>query len=325
MRFVFAAALAAAALAFTAAPQPTFAQGAAVKAQVPGVFRMRLGDFQITALSDGTVPQDLPTILTNTTRRETDALLRRAFLTNPVEASVNAFLIDTGSRLILVDTGAGALFGPGTAGRLVASLALAGYRPEQIDNILITHVHTDHNGGLTVAGRMIFPRAVVHAGQPDLDFFLTPANAAKSGYGQRFFDEAEATLRPYARAGRVKGFTGRTTLFPGITAIPTPGHTPGHSFYRVESRGETLDFWGDIMHFGAIQFPRPAITVNYDLDSRVAAAQRIKQFAAAAASRRRVAVAHLPFPGIGNLRAEAGGAYSWTPVEYRDRVDIGGR
>ncbi|WP_294564828.1 MBL fold metallo-hydrolase [uncultured Arthrobacter sp.] len=262
--------------------------------------------------------QDLHAVLTGTTPPQVDRLLRRAFLNNPIEASINAFLIDTGRRLILVDTGAGRLFGSGSGGKLVASLAAAGYRPEQINDILITHVHTDHSGGLTDGPRIVFPNATVHAGQPDLDFYLNPANAQTSGIPQRFFDEAQATVGLYARAGKVRGFSGRTQLFPGVVAVPTPGHTPGHAFYRVESREEAIEFWGDIMHFGVVQFPRPAITVRYDVDSPAAAGQRAKQFAAAARDRRRVAVAHVNFPGIGNLRAERGGEYIWVPVEYRD-------
>lgn len=310
------AALAASAPA-PSAPAPS-APVASAPEQVPGVFRMRLGDFTVTALSDGTVAQDLHEVMTGTTRSQIDGLLRRAFLANPVEASINAYLIDTGTRLILVDTGAGLLFGAGSGGRLIASLLAAGYRPERIDDILITHVHTDHSGGLTDGSRMLFPRATVHAGQADLDFFLNPANARTPGVERRLFDEAQATVGPYARAGRVRGFSGRTRLFPGVVAIPTPGHTPGHAFYRVESRGESIEFWGDVMHFGAVQFPRPAVTVRYDVNSPAAAAQRIKQFAAAARDRRRVAVAHVNFPGIGNIRAESDGGYVWVPVEYRD-------
>ena len=178
------------------------------RAQAPGVFRMPLGDFTITALSDGTVPQNLHDVLTNIPRAETERLLRRGFRANPVQASINAFLIDTGRRLILVDTGAGDLFAPAGGGKLLRSLAAAGVVPERIDHVLVTHVHTDHSGGLAAGGRMLFPRALVHAGQADLDFFLIPANAAKSGYPRRFFDEAQATVGPYARAGRVRGFAG---------------------------------------------------------------------------------------------------------------------
>ena len=318
MRLILAAAALLSTLASPAASQ-SVPNAISVDQPAPaGVFRTQVGEHRLFALSDGTVAQDLHGVINNTPRSEIDRLLARSFLKNPIEASINAFLIDTGSRRILVDTGAGRLFGPGMGGKLLRSLAAAGYRPEQIDDILITHVHTDHSGGLTDGGRIVFPNATVHAGQADLDFFLTPANAAKTGYPQRLFDEAQATLAPYLRAGKVKGFSGRTVLFPGITAIPTPGHTPGHAFFRVESGGDSVEFWGDIMHFGAVQFPRPGATVSYDVYSPAAAAQRRRQFKTAAAEGRRVAVAHVNFPGIGHLRPEQGGGYSWTPVEYRD-------
>jgi glyoxylase-like metal-dependent hydrolase (beta-lactamase superfamily II) len=247
-----------------------------------------------------------------------DALLHHSFLQNPVEASINAFLIDTGSRLVLVDTGAGQLFGPGIGGKLLTSLAFAGYRPEQIDDILITHIHTDHSGGLVYGERRVFPNATVHVGKPDVDFFLNPANVGAGGIDRRYFEEAVKTVAPYVRAGKVKPFTGRKEILPGITAIPTPGHTPGHSFYLIESQGQQLEMWGDILHFAAVQFPKPAITVTYDVDSSAAAAQRARQFASAAAERRLVAVAHTPFPGIGHVRPEASG-YSWVPIDYFNR------
>lgn len=292
------------------------------KAQPPGVYRLRLGDFQVTALSDGTVPQDLHQVLTGTRPGQVDRLLRRSFLKNPVEASINAFLIDTGSRLVLVDTGAGELFGPlfgpGVGGKLPASLRAAGYGPEQVDDILITHLHTDHSGGLTVGGRMQFPNATVHVGKPDVDFFLDPANAARTGYDTRYFAEAESTLGPYVRAGKVKAFDGGGEILLGVTAVPRPGHTPGHSFYRVESGGQAIEFWGDIMHFASIQFPEPAVTVVYDQDPAAASARRAEVFAEASDRRRLVAAAHLPFPGIGHVRPGSPG-YDWVPVDYRDR------
>lgn len=294
------------------------AEPAEWKAQPPGVYRLRLGDFQITALSDGTVPQDLHQVLTGTQPGQVDRLLRRSFLKNPVEASINAFLVDTGSRLVLVDTGAGELFGPGLGGKLPASLRAAGYGPEQVDDILITHVHTDHSGGLAVGGRMQFPNATVHVGKPDVDFFLDPGNAARTGYDTRYFAEAEMTIGPYVRAGKVEAFDAGGEILPGVTAVPRPGHTPGHSFYRVESRGEVIEFWGDIMHFGAIQFPEPAVTVVYDQDPAAASARRAEVFAEASDRRRLVAAAHLPFPGIGHVRPGSPG-YDWVPVDYRDR------
>lgn len=289
-----------------------------VKTQVPGVYPFKLGDFMITALSDGSAPQDLHKLLTNTNQAEIDHLLQRSFLANPVEASINAFLIDTGNKQVLVDTGAGDLFGPKLGGKLQASLKAAGYAPSAIDTILLTHIHTDHSGGLVKGSQLMFPTATVYVGKPDVDFWLNPATAKRSQIDQKLFSEAVKTVKPYLDAGKLRPFSGETAISPGITARPTPGHTPGHSFYVVESRGESIEFWGDILHVASVQFPKPEITIVYDVDSEAAAAQRKKQFARAETSRRLVAGAHLPFPGVGHLRAENQG-YTWVPLDYRWR------
>jgi glyoxylase-like metal-dependent hydrolase (beta-lactamase superfamily II) len=298
---------------------PGIALDNSAKTQIPGVYPFKLDDFTITALSDGTVPQDLPKILTNTNPAEIDRLLQHSFLANPIEASINAFLIDTGDKQVLVDTGAGELFGSLGGGKLQAALKTAGYAPDEIDTILITHIHTDHSGGLVVGGKMMFPNATVYAGKPDVDLWLNPANEKRSREDQRrFFSEAAKTVKPYLDAGKLKPFSGETRILPGITAIPTPGHTPGHSFYRVVSKSESIEFWGDILHFGSVQFPKPEITVVYDFDSQAAAAQRATQFIDAANGRQLVAAAHLPFPGVGHIRAADQG-YTWVPVDYRWR------
>lgn len=289
------------------------------ESQIPGVYPFKLGDFTITAISDGTIPQDLPKILTNTNPAEIDHLLQQSFLTNPIEASINTFLIDTGDKQLLVDTGAGELFGSLGGGKLQEALKTAGYAPDEIDTILITHIHTDHSGGLIVGGQMMFPNATVYAGKPDVDLWLNPAHEKQARADQkRLFTEAIKTVKPYLDAGKLKPFSGETILLPGITALPTPGHTPGHSFYRVASKGESIEFWGDILHFGSVQFPKPEITVVYDFDSQAAAAQRTTQFIDAAKSRQLVAAAHLPFPGVGHIRAADQG-YTWVPMDYRWR------
>ena len=166
------------------------------KAQVPGVYSFRLGEFTITALSDGTLPQDLNQVLTNANSIEVEQLLHRNFLRNPVEGSINVFLVDTGDQQILVDTGSGQLFGPGLAGKLQLSLEAAGYTPDEIDMILLTHIHTDHSGGLVENEQLMFPTATVYVGKPDVDLWLDPANAERLNLDRKYFDEAVQTVKP---------------------------------------------------------------------------------------------------------------------------------
>jgi glyoxylase-like metal-dependent hydrolase (beta-lactamase superfamily II) len=301
---------------------PTFAQATGptphIAEQGADFYRFRVGAVTITALSDGTVPLDLHAMLRNTTQAKTDALLDASFLRNPIETSINAFLVAFPDRLVLVDTGSGELFGPGNGGKLLASLAAAGYRPEQITDILITHVHTDHSGGLVQGGRIAFPNATIHVGKPDVDFFLNPANAAKSGYDRKYFDEAIKTLKPEVDAGKVAAFSSTTEVVPGITATLHPGHTPGSAFYTLTSQGERITFVGDIIHVASVQFPDPSVTIVYDVNPKAAEATREQTFSQFASNRELLAAPHLPFPGVGHIR-RMGKSYQWLPVEYANR------
>ena len=293
--------------AHAAAPQ--------VKAQAAGYYRVMLGEFEVTALSDGTVALPVDTLLTNTTKAKSDKTLARNFLKSPVETSVNAYLINTGTKLVLVDTGAAGLFGP-TLGRLAESLKSAGYQPEQVDEIYITHMHPDHVGGLMAGEKMAFPNAVVRADKRDADFWLSQANLDKApAEGKGFFQGAMASLNPYVAAGKFKPFDGDTELAPGIKAMAAPGHTPGHSLYVVESGGRKLVLWGDLMHVAAVQFAEPSVTIAFDTDSKNAAVQRKRAYAEAAKQGYLVGSAHLSFPGLGHLRAEGKG-YTFVPVNY---------
>ena len=300
-----------------AATHPATAAG---HAQVPDSYAFPLGDLRIVALSDGTVPQDLHLLMTGTPPAEVDRLLARAFQSNPVEASINAFLIEDGPRRILVDTGSGQLFGPGHGGKLPDSLASIGIAPGDITDILITHIHTDHSGGLVLDGQPVFPNATVHVGAPDLAFFLEPGNAEETGYASRYFDEAARTIGIYAEAGKVRTFEDNETILPGVVATLHPGHTPGSAFYTVTSRGRSIVFIGDIIHVAAVQFPNPAITIVYDLDPDAASAVRSAAFTDFAEGRQLVAAPHLPFPGVGHIRAEGENSFSWHPLEYRNRT-----
>jgi glyoxylase-like metal-dependent hydrolase (beta-lactamase superfamily II) len=291
------------------------ANAPAAKGQAPGWFRMMVGDFEVTAISDGTADLPMEKLLTNTTPAKVMAALTRAYLKPPFETSVNCFLINTGSKLVLIDAGAGNLFGA-TLGNAVANLKASGYKPEQVDEIYITHMHADHVGSLVANGKIAFPNAVVRAHKLEGEFWLTQANMDKAPDAMKdFFKGAMASVGPYAAAGKYKPFDGETELVPGIRAMPAIGHTPGHTTYVVESKSEKLVVWGDLMHVAAVQFPDPSATIQFDSDSKKAAAERKRLYADAAKNGYIVAVAHVSFPGLGQVRTDGAG-YRWYPVNY---------
>lgn len=286
--------------------------------QKVGTYMFSIGKVQITALSDGTVPQDLHALLHGTTNENTDALLSKSYLANPVEVSLNAYLLRIDGRTVLVDTGAGQLFGPGYGGKLLASLSAAGVSAGQVTDILLTHLHDDHMGGLIHENQIVFPNATVHVAKPDLDFFLNRSNAEKAHYDMKYFDEAIKSVKPYVDAGKVQTFQGTSEIMPGVVATVHPGHTPGSAFYTVQSEGQRIVFVGDIVHVAAVQFPQPGITIAYDVDQSSATRTREQVFGTVARDGTLIAVPHLPFPGLGHIRSLASG-YEWVSVEYGNR------
>jgi glyoxylase-like metal-dependent hydrolase (beta-lactamase superfamily II) len=303
----FAAYLLFGAIAEAGAPQQ--------KTQAPGFYRMMIGDIEVTALSDGIFPMESAKLLTHITPKQLDAALAKSFLKDPFDLSVNGFLINTGSKLVLIDTGSGVVFGP-SVGKLISNLKASGYQPEQVDEIFITHMHGDHVGGLLADGKIAYPNAIVRASQAEADFWLSKAHMDAAPADRKDgFQTAMNMLNPYVAAGKFKPFAGDGELLPGIRAAVSAGHTPGHAVYKIESKGETLVLWGDLMHVAAAQFADPSVTIRFDTNSDLAAAQRKKVFADAAAHGYWVGGAHLPFPGIGHLRA-AGTGYVYMPANY---------
>jgi glyoxylase-like metal-dependent hydrolase (beta-lactamase superfamily II) len=303
---LFTALALAGSMAFAAAPM--------VKTQAPGYYRTMLGDFEVTVLNDGTVDLPMDKLL-HAKPAKTEAAFKKSFLKAPIETSVNAFLINTGSKLVLVDTGAASAFGP-TLGKLIANLKASGYQPEQIDEIYITHMHPDHASGLALGDKAAFPNAIVRADKRDADFWLSKVNLEKAPADkQGFFQGAMAAFGPYTNVGKFQPFDGSTELVPGIKATSSFGHTPGHTTYVVESKGQKLVLIGDLMHVASVQFDDPSVTIDFDSDSKAALAQRKAAFAAAAKQGYLIGAAHLPFPALGHLRA-TGKSYQFIPVNY---------
>lgn len=298
------------ALALGFSATTALAAGPQLKGQAPGWYRLQLGDFEVTALNDGTLDLPVDQLLQQPAAKTLKAL-QHAYLGVPLETSVNAFLVNTGAKVVLVDAGAAGLFGP-TLGRLLASLKAAGYAPEQVDEIVITHMHGDHIGG---ASSTAFPNATLRLDKRDSDFWLSPEQIAKGGDGAKAI---AALVKGFADAGRFKPFDGSAggvEIVPGVKAFPAYGHTPGHSNYVAESKGQKMMFWGDLMHVAAVQFPDPSVTIQFDSDPKAARPAREKAYEAAAKDGYYVAVTHVSFPGIGKLRADGKG-YDWLPVNY---------
>ena len=271
----FAAALLAALASFVAGPNAALAAAPQHHDQVPGFYRMKVGDLEVTALFDGTGVFD-PHWL-NGTKATMDGVVK-ALHEDPhmLDVADTGFLVNTGKQLILVDAGAGTWWGGGAFGRLAGSLRSAGYTPEEVDIVLVTHLHSDHVGGLTTQdGKRVFPNADVYVAKAESDFWLSPEIAAKAPKdAQPFFQSAQAIAAPYIKAGKWHTFSGSEPIVDGMQLVPLPGHTPGHTGYEFSSKGQKILFWGDIVHAQRVQLQHPEVTVVFDIDPTAAAATR---------------------------------------------------
>lgn len=286
------------------------------KTQVPGYYRLMLGQFEVTALYDGAIDLD-EKLLKNIDKRDIQRLLAREFLKGPkVQTAVNAYLVNTGNKLVLIDAGAAKLFGPGL-GNIVDNLRAAGYTPEQVDTVLVTHLHGDHiNGLVTPDGQRVFTNAEVWSAKADNDFWLSEAiaNQAPKDF-QPFFKMSRDAAAPYLAAGKWKTFDSDRELLAGVSSVDTHGHTPGHVSYLFQSGDQRLLVLGDLVHNHAVQFARPEVAFEFDNDPKQAVATRKRIFHKAAREKLMVAGMHLPFPGVGHVRKEAKG-YAWVPAEF---------
>ena len=312
--------LSAAALPFVASliSSPALAKAEPQGVSVPLHNRFKLGAFEVTALSDGTL--DLPVdALLSADARQTRADVASLHLEVPLETSFNAYLINTGEKLLLVDTGGGVLFGS-RLGQLARQIEAAGYQTSQIDEVLLTHLHSDHIGGLMSDGRLAFANATVRADERESGYWLSvEARKSAAANDLQFFDAAAALLTPYITAGKYRPFKADTQVVPGISAVSADGHTAGSTVYRVESQGRRLLLIGDLIHVGPVQFKRPDVTIAFDVDRNAARGTRVDVFRRAAVSGDLLGGSHLPFPGLGRLQAQGKG-FRWLPVDYTTKV-----
>lgn len=277
------------------------------------VQKRSFGDWTIVALSDGFMPFSTG-LLIGIEPADAEAMIRTAFQ-DPANfvGAVNAYLIDTGETLILVDTGTGSVFGP-TLGHVAQNLTAAGYDPAKVSSILCTHLHPDHIGGCMAPGGNPFPNAEFVVSQTDYAFFTDPAiRAGAPDDFKPFFDLAIGVTDMFS--DRMALIEPGATVAPGITALPLPGHTPGHMGYALEGADETLLIWGDVVHVPAVQFARPDVALVFDTDPEQAAKTRAKVLDQVATDRMMVAGMHLLFPGFGYLETASEG-YRFIPAPW---------
>jgi glyoxylase-like metal-dependent hydrolase (beta-lactamase superfamily II) len=285
------------------------------KAQAPGFFRRKLGAFEVTAVLDGDLELELK--LFSGDQAEIQKLSTRNYQSSPPRVHCNAFAVNAGEKLYLVDTGTGALMGS-SLGRVAENLVLAGINLDQIDAVLLTHLHPDHFGGMTVEGRPAFKNAEIYLSEADAKFWLSTEIAEKAPAEMRpFFKMAADTIKPYAH--RLKPLPTKGEIAPGISAIALPGHTVGHTGYLFASEKEQMLVWGDIVHNAALQFERPEITLAFDTDQQEAAAARKRAFDMAASDKLLVAGMHLPYPGLGYVE-KAGEQYRYHPDFWSSKL-----
>jgi glyoxylase-like metal-dependent hydrolase (beta-lactamase superfamily II) len=315
----FAAALLAALSGLGAASTPALASAPQIQNQAPGYFRLKVGDLEVTALYDAAAVFELSWLKG---KKATIDGVAKALQQDPhlLDAADLGFLVNTGKQLILVDAGAGTWYGGGAFGRLAGSLHSAGYTPEQVDLVLITHLHADHVGGLTSHdGEIVFPNAEVYVAKAESDFWLSPEIAAKAPKdAQPFFQSAQAIAAPYIKAGKWHTFSGSESIVDGMELVPLSGHTPGHTGYEFSSKGRKILFWGDTIHAQRVQLQHPEVTVVFDIDPTAAAATRNQLLFKLAHEDVVIAAPHLLFPGLGRLHKQ-GKSYSWAPVAFTEQ------
>lgn len=273
--------------------------------QTSGSQSKQVGDFKVTALSDGYF--DLP--ISYFVGLEPDMAQRLGDGTKRLD--VNAFLIETPGQTVLVDTGCGDKLGP-TVNRLIGSLRTAGVEPSSIDTVLCTHIHPDHTNGLVDAfGAAIFPNAQVIVQADELAFWLGDENLARADDEMRtYFSWARSAFAPYR--DRTRTFRGAEEVAKGISALPLFGHTPGHSGFVLDGGGDQqMLIWGDCVHAIDIQTECPEVTFAADVDQAAARACRTRLFDQVATDNIMVTGMHVTFPGFGRIaRTRSGFAYT---------------
>lgn len=265
----------------------------------------QIGDYQVTALSDGEMAANLA-LLAGIACQDAEQLQAAAGITQPGNIHINCYLIRGRGRVILVDSGTGGLNNAG--GLLKQNLARAGVTPDEVDTVLLTHAHPDHIGGLLDAdGLQVYRQAELYLHPLEAEFWRDNDRFQQANERQqRTFLLVRRTLDAYASNLR---FFDHCQAIAGIFPVWLPGHTPGHTGFRIDSPDGSLLIWGDIVHYPHIQSARPAVSIAFDNHPLQAQQTREKILALAAQEKLLVAGMHFAGPGFAHILAAADGGY----------------
>jgi glyoxylase-like metal-dependent hydrolase (beta-lactamase superfamily II) len=289
-----------------------------VKTQAPQFYRFPIGEFQATIVSDGPLPLGEPSAsMKGITKEDIGKALSDNFLaTDGITLEQNLIVLNTGSRLALFDSGMGTskLFGP-TTGRLLQSLKEGGIQPGQIDDVICSHAHIDHTGGLADAkGKRYFPNATIHISKTDYDFWTDEKNIGPSA-SKEFVAHARQNLMPYK--SRIKFIEDGKDVIPGVQAMSVPGHTMGHTIFIIKSGTKSMVYTADITHHQILLTEKPRTEFAYDTDPKLAVQSRLKVFDMIASQKLPMLAYHFPWPGYGHLSKQGDGfRYYAEPMEF---------
>ena len=322
-----AAAAATAATALSSFPAST--AGAAVPpsgAQAPGFYRYKVGSFECTSINDGARSFPMPdTFVKNVPKEEALAAAEAAYMPKGmVTVPFNPQLINTGSKLVLIDCGNGiANFEPskGAVGRTLQNLASAGVDPKSVDVVLMSHLHPDHTNGIrALDGSMAFPNAEIMVPAKDWEFWMSEENAAKAESNQMMKNYFANVKKIYAGIeSRVTRYDWGKEVVPGVTSVATPGHTPGHTSFVVASGNSRILIQSDVTNIPEFFLRNPDWHVAYDVDPETAQATRHKFYDMAAAEKATVVGFHFTFPSIGHVEKD-GPKYRLIPSAWNPTI-----